>query len=104
MGYVGENMGSGQFSVDGFMHMYWDEEERWDYGRSATTGGATGHFTQIVWKVTTKLGCGLSVSGNVRNWVCNYGASGGNYNNAYARNVMARDESRREVRSDLTTA
>ena len=38
---------------------------------------ATGHFTQVVWKSTTQLGCGLAVNrGNKIYGVCNYSPAG----------------------------
>eukprot|EP00756_Hemistasia_phaeocysticola_P015249 Hpha_TRINITY_DN15395_c0_g6::TRINITY_DN15395_c0_g6_i1::g.89760::m.89760 len=42
------------------------EEYDWDYASSKTKagGGATGHFTQVVWKGTTHIGCKM--------WQCDY--------------------------------
>lgn len=50
--------------------------------------GATGHFTQVVWKSSTGLGCGRA--GNSQNGevtVCNYSPPG-NYLGQFAQNVL----------------
>jgi uncharacterized protein YkwD len=39
--------------------------------------GTCGHFTQVVWQATTKLGCGTaSCPGGGEIWVCNYDPPG----------------------------
>lgn len=41
-------------------------DEIWDYNflsGTSVNGKATGHFTQIVWKDSTKLGCGHATDG-----------------------------------------
>lgn len=35
-----------------------------------------GHYTQIVWKETMEVGCGVARSGNQEVWVCNYNPHG----------------------------
>merc|ERR1719188_2015026 len=58
-------------------------------GPSDTTGGAIGHYTQIVWKGSHKLGCGkgsLRGEGGVY-WVCQYSPPG-NYIGHYYQNVQ----------------
>jgi uncharacterized protein YkwD len=51
----------------------------------------TGHYTQVVWVGTERVGCGVQQcnSGNRsgRVWVCQY-ASPGNVNNRFPENVM----------------
>jgi hypothetical protein len=42
-----------------------------------------GHYTQVVWRTSTKLGCGVSTCTSTRGyqtdiWICNY-SPGGNY-------------------------
>ncbi|MEA5619190.1 CAP family protein [Cronbergia sp. UHCC 0137] len=51
----------------------------------------TGHFTQVVWKSTSKLGCGIA-SGKYNNMyarfvVCQY-TTPGNFTNAFPQNVL----------------
>jgi len=76
---------------------WYNEERFWDYSSSQGNGGGeTGHFTQMVWKATTKVGCamnthcnnmfGSSYKNNVV--VCRYNA--GNMRGRYAQNVASK--------------
>lgn len=47
----------------------------------------TGHFTQVVWKATTELGCGVASCANAEIWVCNYNPPG-NYEEQFRANVL----------------
>lgn len=40
------------------------------------TGKVCGHYTQVVWKDTTKVGCGKATCGTDQVWVCNYDPPG----------------------------
>lgn len=40
------------------------------------TGKVCGHYTQVVWKDTTKVGCGKATCGAAQVWVCNYDPPG----------------------------
>ena len=79
--YVGENIyaSSGQASGPNAVANWASEEAEYDYA-SNTCSGMCGHYTQIVWDTTTKVGCaigncpGLQFASTV---VCNY-APGGN--------------------------
>ena len=37
---------------------YDNEEPNYNYATGQSTGGVIGHFTQMVWKNSTELGCG----------------------------------------------
>ena len=52
----------------------------------STDGNAVGHFTQVVWKSTTKVGCGFSTCGDNDLLVCNYSPAG-NFAGQYLENV-----------------
>lgn len=88
-GYVGENLAvsSNQPSTDQTVDAQWGAEAK-DYTYSSKScSGVCGHYTQIVWAKTTRVGCaiiqcdsftgGLSWGGYIT--VCNY-APGGNFN------------------------
>lgn len=47
---------------------------------------SSGHFSQVVWKNTTELGCGRAVCQGNDLWVCNY-APAGNYIGQFPQNV-----------------
>jgi uncharacterized protein YkwD len=49
-------------------------------------GDGTGHFSQLVWKATTEVGCGKASCGNQTLWVCDYNP-GGNVQGEYGQNV-----------------
>lgn len=44
--------------------------------QSCRTGAVCGHYTQIVWRKTRKVGCGMAQSGTRQVWVCNYDPPG----------------------------
>jgi uncharacterized protein YkwD len=39
-------------------------------------GGVCGHYTQVVWRDTRFVGCGMASCGNSEVWVCNYSPPG----------------------------
>ncbi|XCN75029.1 MAG: CAP domain-containing protein [Candidatus Electrothrix aestuarii] len=53
-----------------------DEIENYDYG-SNSCHGVCGHYTQVVWKSTKEVGCGMAVcSDKGQIWVCQYNPPG----------------------------
>ena len=55
---------------------------------SNTPSGETGHFTQVVWKSTKHVGCGIASCGGNDLLVCQYSPAG-NYDGQYLDNVPA---------------
>lgn len=48
-------------------------------GYNARTGrckGVCGHYTQVVWRDSQRLGCGVATCGDAEVWVCNYDPPG----------------------------
>lgn len=43
---------------------------------TCASGQVCGHYTQVVWSSTTKLGCGMASCGAQQVWVCNYDPRG----------------------------
>jgi len=65
--------------------MWYNEKDQYDFsnGQFSMT---TGHFTQVVWVSTTKLGCGISFNGNRAYGCCSYNPPG-NVQGQYKDNV-----------------
>lgn len=88
--WVGENLAAGTAGAysDSTIVERWAEEAA-DYGyrtNSCAPGKVCGHYTQIVWRDTTQIGCAKVTCDTVENqpglgradlWVCNY-LPGGN--------------------------
>lgn len=54
------------------------EKKAYTYSdNSCAAGQVCGHYTQVVWKNTTTIGCGVAVcSNNTQVWACQYEPSG----------------------------
>jgi pathogenesis-related protein 1 len=54
--------------------------EKADYNysnNSCNSGAVCGHYTQVVWNTTTKIGCGMAICNDkTQIWVCNYDPTG----------------------------
>jgi hypothetical protein len=93
----GENIAWASYMMDesSVVKMWYDEESLYDYNNPGFSSD-TGHFTQVVWKETTEIGCGFATGcgkdgrslANV--WVCQYNPPG-NYQNRFAENVFPPD-------------
>lgn len=89
----GENLAwaSYDMGITGVVKMWYDEEPYYDYANPGYVSG-TGHFTQIIWKETTEIGCahvtgcgsGRSIREN--SWVCQYDPPG-NFLRQFSENV-----------------
>ncbi|KAF6006070.1 hypothetical protein HII13_005190 [Brettanomyces bruxellensis] len=83
-GPYGENLAVG-YSSDGAVEAWYDEGNDYDYSSCSTYD----HFTQVVWKSTTKLGCGIKhCGGSVGDYIiCSYNPAG-NYIGECTENVL----------------
>ena len=52
-----------------------DEVKNYTYINNSCQG-VCGHYTQIIWRNTTEVGCAVARSGNQEVWVCNYNPPG----------------------------
>ena len=72
---------------------YTEEQVHYNYATGESKDGeVTGHFTQVVWKSTTKIGCGYAVGkwktySNSYFLCCDYYPAG-NYQGQYVKNVL----------------
>lgn len=87
---MGENlaMNHGRDCGEMAKKMFWqwyEEKSLFDFNNGGFSG-ATGHFTQVVWKSTTHLGCGVAFKGTKAIGSCNYSPSG-NYRGQFRQNV-----------------
>jgi uncharacterized protein YkwD len=77
---IGENLAwaaSQQLSPAGVVALWVNEAPA--YNRAANTcapGAMCGHYTQVVWRNTRFVGCGLAECGDSEVWVCNYSPPG----------------------------
>lgn len=103
IGRVGENIAWGSPSRSGTDSTEaWYEEVALTDGtpencndRKAGASGAICHYTQVVWKASTKLGCGQGKLNNGDYWVCQYAAVG-NVGGQFTDNVEGLSKTRQE--------
>ncbi len=90
-GKYGENLAagtSGTLDANAVVAMWYDEIKHYDFSRGGFSM-QTGHFTQVVWKGTTQVGCGRSQCNGMDIWVCEYDPPG-NWEGQYRENVAPR--------------
>ncbi|HEU4384223.1 MAG TPA: CAP domain-containing protein [Anaeromyxobacteraceae bacterium] len=88
---MGQNLAAGRppgaYSITAFVNLWAAEAADYDYaGNTCSAGAVCGHYTQIVWRATTSLGCvlhtctgGTPPPGWTADWdylVCNYAPPG----------------------------
>jgi uncharacterized protein YkwD len=89
-GKYGENLAVGSQGLldpEATVAMWYDEVKLYRF----PDGGfsmKTGHFTQVVWRGTARVGCGHATCNDNDVWVCNYDPAG-NWDGQYRDNVRA---------------
>lgn len=66
--------------------MWYNEEPKYDYSKNAFQPAA-GHFSQVVWKSSARLGMGYAVNGSFKIVVAHYDPAG-NMGGQYTANVQ----------------
>jgi uncharacterized protein YkwD len=77
-GALGENLASatpGALDHGGVVRLWYSEIARYRFARGGFSA-STGHFTQLVWRGSSELGCGSSRCAELELWVCNYDPPG----------------------------
>lgn len=79
-GDYGENLFKGTigyYTIGDAVDAWGEEKEDYNYARNkCKRGKMCGHYTQIVWKTTTHVGCAKVECGGDVIWVCNYDPPG----------------------------
>jgi pathogenesis-related protein 1 len=89
-GQYGENLAAGTAGMldpAAVVGMWYDEVKRYSFARGAFSM-QTGHFTQLVWRATSEVGCGSAQCDGVDVWVCQYDPPG-NVQGEFRENVRA---------------
>ncbi|KAI8644118.1 CAP domain-containing protein [Parasitella parasitica] len=93
-GSYGENLALGYPSWTTVINGWYNEVKQYNY-KNPGVSGQTDHFTAIVWKSTTKIGCGVKTCNNrgkaYKLYTCSYAPFGnivGNNNQYFVQNVL----------------
>ena len=87
-GQYGENLAAGTTGAmdpEAVVAMWYDEVKGYSFKQPGFSM-QTGHFTQVVWRGTTSVGCGMAQCGGNDIWVCNYDPPG-NWEGQYPEQV-----------------
>jgi uncharacterized protein YkwD len=74
----GENLAggtTGYLPPEAVVEMWYREVDAYDFAKGGFSMD-TGHFTQLVWRSTTQVGCGMSQCNGQDIWVCEYDPPG----------------------------
>jgi len=81
----GENLGFGYATWTDVVNAWYAEQAQYDYTKPGF-GFDTGHFTALVWRATTQVGCASKVCPKWTTYVCNYDPPG-NVDGGFQNNV-----------------
>ena len=87
--YMGENLYAGTLLSnigEACTDLWYNEIQYYDFNNPGF-GSNTGHFTQVVWKNTQQMGCGMGCKSNYCKITCNYYPAG-NYLGQFDTNVF----------------
>ncbi|KAF9185388.1 hypothetical protein BGZ51_002673, partial [Haplosporangium sp. Z 767] len=93
-GPFGENLGAGHRDFKHLITSWYSEEKKYNYNNPGFTMN-TGHFTQVVWRGTTGVGCAKKFcpGSNWNIYICNYDPPGNmNYAESFRANVLPRSK------------
>jgi uncharacterized protein YkwD len=71
----GENLAWGYDSLAAAVTAWYDEVSAYDFSKGGFSG-ATGHFTALVWRDTTKVGCAVNKACSMPTYICQYSPPG----------------------------
>ena len=85
----GENLAWGTaLSGKAAVAMWYSEISNYNFAAPGFSG-TTGHFTQVVWKGSQRLGCVYATCSGEKYWVCRYSPAGNNTNpGQFVQNVL----------------
>jgi len=89
-GQYGENLAAGStgsLDAEAVVAMWYDEIKDYSF-KGGGFSMQTGHFTQVVWRATTHVGCGTVNCNGMDIWVCEYDPAG-NVEGEYRQNVVS---------------
>ncbi|KAG9322715.1 hypothetical protein KVV02_000793 [Mortierella alpina] len=89
----GENLAAGYTDFKSAIDAWYSEYNNYDY-KAPGFSMDTGHFTQVVWKSTTSIGCAKRECPDWTIYICNYDPAGNiisDDNSSYIDNVQRRD-------------
>jgi len=87
-GQYGENLAAGtpgMLAAASVVALWYEEVKRYSFA-SGGFSMKTGHFTQLVWRGTKEVGCGVAHCKNLDVWVCQYDPPG-NVQGQYRENI-----------------